>query len=108
MERIIVSEINKFIEKKIKVEGWVYRIRKLKEITFLILRDRSGLVQCVVENKSINIDNISLESVISVFGKVKESKNALNPFEILIEEINVVSEAEELPIEINKRSIMLA
>jgi len=103
MERIIVSEINKFIEKKIKVEGWVYRIRKLKEITFLILRDRSGLVQCVVENKSINIDNISLESVISVFGKVKESKNALNPFEILIEEINVVSEAEELPIEINKK-----
>lgn len=103
MERIIVSEINKFIEKKIKVEGWVYRIRKLKEITFLILRDRSGLVQCVIENKSINIDNISLESVISVFGKVKESKNALNPFEILIEEINVVSEAEELPIEINKK-----
>lgn len=103
MERIIVSEINKFIEKKIKVEGWVYRIRKLKEITFLILRDRSGLVQCVVENKSINIDNISLESVISVFGKVKESKNALNPFEILIEEIKVVSEAEELPIEINKK-----
>ncbi len=103
MERIIVSEINKFIEKKIKVEGWVYRIRKLKEITFLILRDRSGLVQCVVDNKSINIDNISLESVVSVFGIVKESKNALNPFEILIEEIKVVSMAEELPIEINKK-----
>ncbi|MCF0148327.1 MAG: aspartate--tRNA(Asn) ligase [Clostridium sp.] len=103
MERIIVSEINKFIEKKIKIEGWVYRIRKLKEITFLILRDRSGLVQCVIENKSINIDNISLESVVSVIGKVKESKNALNPFEILIEEINIVSYAEELPIEINKK-----
>ncbi len=104
MERIIVSEINKFIDKKIKVEGWVYRIRKLKEITFLILRDRSGLVQCVIENKFINLDNISIESVISVFGEVKESKNALNSFEILVEEIKVISEAEELPIEINKKS----
>ena len=103
MERIIVNEINNFIDKKIKVEGWVYRIRKLKEITFLILRDRSGLVQCVIENKSINIDNINLESVVSVVGEVKISKNALNPFEILIEEIKVISESEELPIEINKK-----
>ena len=103
MERIIVNEINNFIDKKIKVEGWVYRIRKLKEITFLILRDRSGLVQCVIENKSINIDNINLESVVSVVGEVKLSKNALNPFEILIEEIKVISESEELPIEINKK-----
>ena len=103
MKRIIVSEINKFIEKKIKVEGWVYRIRKLKEITFLILRDRSGLVQCVIENKSINTDNINIESVVSVVGEVMISKNALNPFEILIEEINIISESEELPIEINKK-----
>ncbi|WP_291630058.1 aspartate--tRNA(Asn) ligase [Clostridium sp.] len=103
MKRIIVSEINKFIEKKIKVGGWVYRIRKLKEITFLILRDRSGLVQCVIENKSINTDNINIESVVSVVGEVMISKNALNPFEILIEEINIISESEELPIEINKK-----
>lgn len=103
MKRIIVSEINKFIEKKIKVEGWVYRIRKLKEITFLILRDRSGLVQCVIENKSINTDNINIESVVSVVGEVMISKNALNTFEILIEEINIISESEELPIEINKK-----
>lgn len=103
MKRIIVSEINKFIDKKIKVEGWVYRIRKLKEITFLILRDRSGLVQCVIENKSINTDNINIESVVSVIGEVKISKNHLNPFEILIEEIKVISESEELPIEINKK-----
>ncbi|MDV4149791.1 aspartate--tRNA(Asn) ligase [Clostridium sp. AL.422] len=103
MERVIVNEINKFINKKIKVEGWVYRIRKLKEITFLILRDRTGIVQCVIENKSINIDNIKLESVVSIWGEVKASKNALNPFEILVEEIHIISEAEELPIEINKK-----
>ena len=103
MERIVVSEINKYINKRIKVEGWIYRIRKLKEITFIILRDRTGLVQCVIENKLLNIENIKLESVVSMYGEVKTSKNALNPFEILVEEISIISEAEEMPIEINKK-----
>ena len=103
MERIVVSEINKYINKRIKVEGWIYRIRKLKEITFVILRDRTGLVQCVIENKLLNIENIKLESVVSMYGEVKTSKNALNPFEILVEEISIISEAEEMPIEINKK-----
>jgi len=61
MERIIVRNINKCINKKIKLEGWIYRIRKLKEITFLVIRDRSGFVQCVIENKNINLNNIKLE-----------------------------------------------
>lgn len=103
MERIIVSNINKYINKKIKVEGWIYRIRKLKEITFLVIRDRSGFVQCVIENKNINLDNIKLESVVSIIGEVKESKNSLNPFEILVENIEIISEASEIPIEINKK-----
>ena len=103
MERIIVSNINKYINKKIKVEGWIYRIRKLKEITFLVIRDRSAFVQCVIENKNINLDNIKLESVVSIIGEVKESKNSLNPFEILVENIEIISEASELPIEINKK-----
>ncbi|MGG7144848.1 aspartate--tRNA(Asn) ligase [Clostridium nigeriense] len=103
MERIIVRNINEYINKKIKLEGWIYRIRKLKEITFLVIRDRSGLVQCVIDNKNINLNNIKLESVVSVIGEVKESKNSLNSFEILAENIEVISEAFELPIEINKK-----
>ena len=103
MERIIVRNIKEYINKKIKIEGWIYRIRKLKKITFLVIRDRSGFVQCIIENKNINLDNIKLESVVSIIGEVKESKNSLNPFEILVENIEVISESYELPIEINKK-----
>lgn len=103
MERVIVRNINEYINKKIKLEGWIYRIRKLKEITFLVIRDRSGFVQCVIENKNINLNNIKLESVVSVIGEVKESKNSLNPFEIMVENIEVTNESYELPIEINKK-----
>jgi nondiscriminating aspartyl-tRNA synthetase len=103
MKRVIVSNINKYINKKIKVEGWIYRIRRLKEITFLVIRDRSGFVQCVIENKNVNLYNIKLESVVSIIGGVKESKNSLNNFEILVEKIEIINEADELPIEINKK-----
>ena len=103
MERIIIRNIKEYINKKIKVQGWIYRIRKLKEITFLVIRDRSALVQCVVENKNINLDKIKLESVVSIIGEVKISNNSLNPFEILVEKMEVINEAEEIPIEINKK-----
>ncbi|MBE6052627.1 MAG: aspartate--tRNA(Asn) ligase [Clostridium sartagoforme] len=103
MERTIVRNIKECINKKIKIQGWIYRIRKLKEITFLIVRDRSGLVQCVVDNKNMNLNSIRLESVVSIIGEVKISKNSLNPFEIAVEKMEIVSEAEELPIEINKK-----
>ncbi|MBZ9633428.1 aspartate--tRNA(Asn) ligase [Clostridium sp. FP1] len=103
MGRTMVNELENHINKKVEINGWVYRVRKLKTITFIILRDRTGLVQCVVENSCMDISEAKLESVVSIIGQVKESNNALNSFEILIEKIQVInSSIGELPIEINK------
>ncbi|MBW9157956.1 aspartate--tRNA(Asn) ligase [Clostridium tagluense] len=103
MERIMVDELENHINKKVEIKGWVYRVRKLKTITFIILRDRNGLVQCVVENSCMDISGVKLESVVSIIGEVKESNNALNSFEILIEKFQVINGSiGELPIEINK------
>ena len=103
MKRRLVSELNSCINDKVNIQGWVYKIRKLKSISFVILRDRSGLVQCIVDNSKFDISNIRLESVVSVTGEVKESNNKLNFFEIVVEEIEVINNSiNELPIEINK------
>lgn len=103
MKRRLVSELNSCINDKVNIQGWVYKIRKLKSISFVILRDRSGLVQCIVDNSKFDISNIRLESVVSVTGEVKESNNKLNFFEILVEEIEVINNSiNELPIEVNK------
>jgi len=106
MKRIMINELNNYINEKVQIQGWVHRIRKLKSITFIILRDRTGLVQCVVDNEEINSSEIKLESVVSIIGTVKESKNNLNPFEISVEKFNIInSSLEELPIEINKENL---
>lgn len=70
------------------------------------MRDRTGFVQCIAENKAIDMSTIKLESVISIVGEVKEDKNTLNPYEIVIEKAEIInSVTEELPIEINKATL---
>ncbi|WP_017414298.1 aspartate--tRNA(Asn) ligase [Clostridium tunisiense] len=106
MERVIIENLEKYIGEKILIKGWVHRVRKLKAITFLILRDRTGMVQCVVDNNFMDISSLKLESVISIEGLLKEGTNTLNPFEVLIEKLEVLNEVqEELPIEINKKEL---
>lgn len=106
MERIMINQLKNHTNEKVEIKGWVYRVRNLKTITFIILRDRTGLVQCVVDNGVMDISGTKLESVVSIFGEVKESNNALNPFELLIEKFEVInSSVSELPIEINKNEL---
>lgn len=108
MKRSLINELKNHLNKKVCIKGWIYKVRRLKFITFLIIRDRSGLVQCVAENEKIDLSNLTVESVVSIEGVLKESKNSLNPFEIQIEGIQVINKAkEELPIEINKEDLEL-
>lgn len=106
MKRIMIDKLNEYIDKEVKIEGWVHRIRCLKAITFLILRDRTGLVQCVIDNELVKSDMIKLESVVSITGNVKESNNKLNKFEIEVNNLETTNNCKnELPIEINKENL---
>ncbi|KLE15743.1 aspartate--tRNA(Asn) ligase [Clostridium sp. C8] len=105
MERILITNVSNFQEKEIKIEGWVYRIRKLKNITFLVIKDRSGLIQCIFDNEVRDLNTLKIESVISVVGIVKSSNNSLHPCEIIGNEFHIISEAQELPIKINKKEL---
>ncbi len=106
MKRTLINELNSMINERVLIQGWVHRIRKLKSISFVILRDRTGLVQCVVENTAMEEKNFRLESVVSFEGIVKEGKNSLNSFEVQVEEFEIINGTkEELPIEINSEKL---
>ncbi len=106
MKRILVNELNNRINERVIIQGWVHRIRRLKAISFVILRDRTGLVQCVVENSILEERNLRLEAVVSFEGVVKEGKNSLNTFEIHVDKLKIINETnEELPIEVNTEQL---
>ncbi|GAA0116091.1 aspartate--tRNA(Asn) ligase [Clostridium senegalense] len=103
MKRIMINELKNNMNEKVMIKGWIHRIRKLKSITFIILRDRTGMVQCVLNNKEIDISLVKLESAMSIIGIVNNSNNKLNNFEILVEKLEIINDfIGEMPIEINK------
>lgn len=106
MKRTLISEFKNSINEKVNLQGWIHKIRKLKNITFLIIRDRSGLIQCIVDNDKFDLSIVKIESILSITGAVKESTNDLNPFEIQVENLEIINAAlDELPVEINKENL---
>ncbi len=73
---------------KVTLAGWVHEVRKLKNVTFLLLRDITGIIQItgkydVCDKSIIEGMDIPKESVISVEGTVKINPEAKIGFEII-------------------------
>ncbi len=105
-EAIQLAEKEKLAEQALSkhsvwLRGWVYRKRELKEKIFLVLRDVTGILQCVVLTDSEAWDNaqkLTIESSFEVKGKLKKDKRAPNGYELQVEQINIISIAEDFPI----------
>jgi nondiscriminating aspartyl-tRNA synthetase len=110
MQRSLVADTLDQIDKKVRLEGWVNTIRDHGKITFIDLRDRSGVIQCV----GTNLEHVSPESVVEIVGVVAARPEKLvNPkiktgkVEIQIESLNVISLAAELPFDIGTEDLNL-
>jgi nondiscriminating aspartyl-tRNA synthetase len=80
--------------------GWTHEIRDLGGITFLVVRDREGLVQVTLFKKAIDknvleiVKNLSRESVVAVTGTVKKEAKAPNGYELVPTQVNVLGKAD--------------
>ena len=98
------------LNEKVVLEGWVSKSRDLGGLLFIDLRDRSGIIQL-----TFNQDNpfykqagsLKNESVIRVSGVVQKRNNPnlelkTGQIEILVEKLEVLNEALDLPFDLNK------
>ncbi len=83
------------------IGGWIEDLRKLGKMTFLTVRDVTGLAQVIVkEESSKNIEGVTRQSVIRVQGKVQETKARDFEWEIKADQIEVLANAKHpLPID---------
>lgn len=96
--RVLARDAAKHIDKKIRVMGWVHRVRELGGISFVLLRDRSGMIQIVLEGKT----GLTNESVISARGMARENERAPGGVELQDVEIQVLAAADpDLPLPVN-------
>ena len=98
------GEVNESsIGNHIIVNGWVHRKRNLGGLLFMDIRDRSGIVQVVFDpQKFKGVESLKIESVIGVKGVVQRriSENSslkTGKVEIVAENIEIFSQAEDLP-----------
>ena len=95
-------------DKKVYLSGWLHRKRDHGNLLFIDLRDHFGLTQCVIENNNKCfkvLEALRSESVIKVFGKVSKRESGTEnkdlktgKIEINIEDIEILSEAKDLPL----------
>jgi aspartyl-tRNA synthetase len=111
ISRKYINELPDFIGQNITVCGFVNTVRNQGGIKFILLRDNTGYIQCVVlKSNVVAFDlagNLFNESVVKISGLLKEEKQAPGGFEILAEEITVLSNSNaELPIPVNQDKII--
>ncbi|MBI2670565.1 asparagine--tRNA ligase [Candidatus Woesearchaeota archaeon] len=101
MEFISVQEALNKKKGKVAIRGWVYRERKLKDKVFLVIRDSSNVIQCIVNSNNTkwnDANKLLIESSVEIFGDIYKDKRAPTGYEIKVEKLNVVHFAEKFPI----------
>ncbi|MEK6830186.1 MAG: amino acid--tRNA ligase-related protein, partial [Nanoarchaeota archaeon] len=88
---------------RVAVRGWVHRERGSNELKFLVIRDASDIIQCVLKKENFRkqwaaIDKLQVEASVEIVGDIKDDKRAPTGYEISAEKINIIGLSNEFPI----------
>lgn len=105
IERIFVNDVKSSMEPEVLVRGWIHKIHDLGKITFVHLRDKTGIIQLVFDNGAP--EHFRLEMSIEAVGKIVKNPKAPGGVEIAVSSAKALGKAyyEKLPFEINKGEI---
>ena len=104
MKVVSIEKIKEHNNKKIRVNGWVYNSRRSGKIGFLSIRDGFGIMQCIVEKKTIGDEmfdifkTLTQESSISVMGTIVKNERAIGGYELLLSNLVVHQLTSDYPI----------
>ena len=105
MDRTLAKDVASHVGQEVTIEGWLHKKRLLGGLTFINIRDRSGLVQVVLQNKDEveKLRGMQIGTVLRVTGQVKEEPRAPGGAELHEANVEVlVPVTDEPPIEIDK------
>lgn len=103
-KKMYINEAKNNVGKLVEIKGWVYNVRSSGKIIFVLVRDGTGIMQCVVSKNDVDdatfnlADKLTQESSIIIKGIVKEDKRAPFGYELLLKDLNLVQLAQDYPI----------
>jgi nondiscriminating aspartyl-tRNA synthetase len=96
MQRVLAAELGgKESGERVRVAGWLHHQRRLARVAFVLVRDRSGITQVVLEDPAARdaVSGLAPETVIEVEGTVMRVEHAPGGVELVDATISVVAEA---------------
>ena len=105
MKTTTISKLNEYVGEEVIINGWVYGIRNIGKIWFVILRDGTGLLQGVVvkgeaTDPTFNMEQaLNKEDSVSVKGLIKKEPRSVGGYEMGVSEIKIINPvSDEFPI----------
>lgn len=99
-----IDQLSEFNDRVVTIHGWVYNKRSSGKINFILVRDGSGIVQCVAVKSQLPpevfdiFDKLTQESSLTVTGKVHKDDRAPGGYELQVEDMKAMHVAKEYPI----------
>lgn len=109
MKKYFIGDVVDKVGEEVELYGWVNNVRDHKKIIFVDLRDRTGIIQVVGNEK---FKELSPEDVVLIKGVVqKRPENLINPrlktgaVEVKASEFKIISKSQELPFDMGKEEL---
>jgi asparaginyl-tRNA synthetase len=104
MAAVLISELPSHAGEAVTVRGWAVTTRSSGKIAFLVLRDGSGHVQCVLSRKEVgdadwtSFGTLTHETSVEVTGTVRAEPRSPGGFEMSVTGLRVLGPSPDFPI----------
>jgi nondiscriminating aspartyl-tRNA synthetase len=99
MQRVLTKELGGHVGTRVRIAGWLHHQRRLSRVTFLVLRDRSGLAQVVVDEPAQRsaLGELKPETVVELEGDLVAAPEAPGGVELRARSVKVLAAPKEAP-----------
>jgi asparaginyl-tRNA synthetase len=101
---IYIKDLYKHVGETVTLRGWLFNKRSSGKVKFLILRDGTGYLQCVVFKGNVTpevfeaADHMGQETSFEITGTIKEEPRAIGGFEMDASDLRIIGKSENYPI----------
>jgi asparaginyl-tRNA synthetase len=99
-----ISKSKDNVGKEVTLSGWLYQSRSSGKIQFLIIRDGTGLCQCILEKGKVSnelfeqLKHLGQESSLTVTGTIRADERSVGGYELAVTNAKIISPAADYPI----------
>lgn len=104
MPVVYIEDIATYEGKEVTLRGWVYNRRSSGKLQFILLRDGTGVIQCVAFKGNLTpeqfdaLDKLAQESSLEIRGQVRKDNRSQSGYEVDLQGFEIIQTAENYPI----------